>query len=466
MRRREWAALFAFVLAWRLCHNGALWIEEAYPMTGAIELLKGRWPYRDFWFDKPPGAIFFYALIGAWAGWPLRLLGAVYVTLCCWLAAGLGGRWSAWLLAVYLSLGIPSAVMAVAPDLLLVGPHLAAVRLAKSGRGWAAGCVSGLALLVHTKGVLVLAAALLWRPDWKVAAGFGIFLPLQFAFGEAYWRQVWDWGRVYSAHPLAAKPLAEFGQRTLNWMGFQAAAIAAIQWKARLWGWRWWAWCGLGLVSVALGFRFFPRYYFFLLVPVVVMAGQALRQIPGWRRIALLSLLLIPALRFGPRNVRLAFGDESWDDLALYRDSRAVAEVVRAGAKPQDSLFVWGYRPDISALARLSSGTPYLESQPLDCVFADRHLLPAVPMQGVGCEERLAKFQAMRPSWIADGLGPLNPRLRLELYYPLGDYEVVHRTKSVVLYRRASPRDLPVEARRASPDASAPREAGSHPVGR
>lgn len=132
----------------------------------------------------------------------------------------------------------------------------------------------------------------------------------------------------------------------------------------------------------------------------------------------------------------------------MFRDSRQIAATVRAQAKPEDTLFVWGYRPDISALARLSSGTPYIESQPLDCVFADRHLRPTVPMKDQGCEARWREFQKLRPAWFVDGLGPLNPQLR---YEPPG-YELVERTNTAVLYRRINPQLLPQEARRANRD--------------
>ncbi len=473
--RGEWFALFGFVLFWRLTQLHVLWIEEAYPMVGAIEYMHGRIPYRDFWFDKPPGAILFYLLFGAASGWALRIAGSLYVLLCCWLGAKLGGRWAAWLLAAYLSWGIPSAVFAIAPDLLMLAPHLAAVWFAQRGRAWPAGLASGAAFAIHAKGALVLLAALLWNPNWRVLVAFVATMPFHFAssvLSRGYWEQVWHWGRVYSSNTFVVNPLAEFGKRTLNWAGFHAAALLAVQMRASFWTWRHWAWLAISLGSVVLGWRFFPRYYFFLLAPVCVMAGIALEQMRPRTRWIVLALLLIPALRFGPQNLRLLAGDDSWDDLALFRDSRQIAATVRAQAKPGDSLFVWGYRPDIQALARLSSGTPYIESQPLTCVFADRHLRPSVPMPNQGCEERFRKFQSYRPTWFVDGLGPLNPQLR---YEPPG-YEAVERTNTAVLYRLVNPKQQPQDAlillprppelRPANPDASGLHAAANHRAGR
>lgn len=445
--RLEWFALFAFVLLWRLCHHGVLWIEESYPMAAAIQMLHGRAPYTDFWLDKPPLTAVFYLLWGALPGIPLRIAGALYVTGCAWLAARLGGRWAAWLLAVYLSLGIPSAVMAIAPDLLLVAPHLAAVWMAQHGHPWRAGLLSGIALLIHTKGLFVLAAALLWATNWRVLAGFAALLPFQLWLGQPYWQQVWEWGRLYSTTPLFKQPWLEGLKRTSNWTGFHLSAILATFWKGPDWSWRWWSWIALSLATVCLGGRFFPRYYFFLLVPFVVMGGKALAELsPRWRTIALL-LLLIPAIRFGPRNLKLALGDTSWDDLALFRDSQTAAQYILAQGAPTDSLFVWGYRPDIDALTRLRGGTPYLESQPIDCVFADRHIGLAAPMTGAGCEERARSLARYEPNWVVDGLGPLNPRLRLDRFFPLKGYELVLRTQTAFVYRLVSPRDRDQDAR-------------------
>lgn len=442
---RELLAIFALVLAVRLTHAGVLWIEEAYPMAAAQQLLMGRWPYADFWYDKPPGAIWIYALWGATPGWLTRLAGALYVTGCAALAWRLGGRWAAWLLAVYLSFGIPSAVMALAPDLLLVAPHLGAVLLAQTGRPLAAGLVAGLGLLLHTKALFVLAAVLLWQPGWRALAGFTATLPLHLALGEAYWQQVWAWGRVYAGNTFVDKPVLEFLRRTANWLGFHLSAVAGLC-GAPL-RWRDWAWLGLSLVSVTLGQRFFPRYYFFLLVPVVVLAGRALGEMRSRWRWALLALLLIPVLRFGPRDIQLALGDTQWDDLALHRDSQQVARYIREQGKPADTLFVWGYRPDIDALARRRGGTPFLESQPLTCVFADRHLTVSRAMSGQGCEERLRRFREAEPDWLVDGLGPLNVRLRLEAYRSMKGYALVMRTPSAYLYRLVEPQNQPLDVR-------------------
>ena len=176
------ALLFAFLLATRLCHAGLVWVEEAYPAAAAIQLLQGRILYRDFWFDKPPLAPLFYLLWGARTGVALRVAGALFVLACCWMAWRLASElWSeregliaAGLLGFFLTFDVPSAVMALAPDLLMLLPHLAALWLARRGRPLASGIAAGAAMLVNPKGVLVLAVCLLWAGrDWLwILAGF------------------------------------------------------------------------------------------------------------------------------------------------------------------------------------------------------------------------------------------------------------------------------------------------------
>src|SRR5579885_711246 len=132
--KREYflALLFVGLLATRLCHVDLVWVEEGYPTAAAIQLLDGKALYRDVWFDKPPGSPYLYLLWGAHIGWPLRVAGAVYIWLCCLMAWCFArniwgereGTAAAMLLGFFLTFGIPSAVIALAPDLLMVLPHL------------------------------------------------------------------------------------------------------------------------------------------------------------------------------------------------------------------------------------------------------------------------------------------------------------------------------------------------------
>src|SRR6476646_5724040 len=100
-------------------------------------MLGGKIIYRDFWFDKPPLTPLLYLLWGAHTGVPLRVAGALFLFACCALAYAFArDLWSpregvaaAALLGFFVTFDVPSAVMALAPDLAMLLPHLGAVYL-------------------------------------------------------------------------------------------------------------------------------------------------------------------------------------------------------------------------------------------------------------------------------------------------------------------------------------------------
>jgi hypothetical protein len=440
--------LAAGLVATRLCHTGIIWVEEAYPSAAAIQLLQAKSLYRDIWFDKPPLLAYTYLLWGAQIGVPLRIAGAAFVSLCCLMAWkfaraiwGPGeGLAAALATGFFLTFGIPSAVMALAPDLLMILPHLAAVYLAWRGRLFWSGLMAGMATLINVKATFVLAACALWAGRaWPwLLLGFAIPNVAAFAwFGQPYFDQVWRWGVLYSERGF---PLATGFTRTLNWAGFHFALVAGSAyalWKEKNWRMAGWLW--LSLMAVAAGGRFFPRYYFQLLPVMALMAARGYALL-GRQRALLLLLLLIPIVRFGPRYVTLAndlLNDRAteWSDLVMNHDSRAAADRVDR----EGTLLVWGYRPDIFAYTRMPAGSRFLDSQPLTGVLADRHLTSSdVAVPELAARNRRELIQT-RPTWIVDGLGPLNPALAITNYPDLRDwlagYQEAGRTRYTIIYR-------------------------------
>jgi hypothetical protein len=454
------ALLFLVILAARLCHAGIVWVEEAYPAAAAIQILHGHTLYRDFWFDKPPLSPLLYLLWGAHLGIPLRIAGALFVFACAIAAFRFAsdlwsereGLTAAWLVGFFLTFGIPAAVMALAPDLIMVLPHMIAVWLAWRGRALCSGAVAGIAFLVNPKGVFVLAACALWQSRrWpELVAGFIVPNVIALAWMAAngslgdYRQQVWIWGRLYSSNTFLSHPFREGVLRTFAWAGFQAALVVSALW--------WWMrginserarfalWTALALISVCFGLRFFPRYYFALLPPFALAAARGY-AIAGRGRILILALLLIPLLRFGPRYITLAehrAGD--WADIALNLDSRAASNIVLNHASPADTLLVWGYRPDIFAYTRLEAGSPFLDSQPLTGVIADRHLTQTSVVDPALAARDRQRLTQSRPTFIVDGLGPLNSALAIDRYPDLHDwlshYHEIARTKSCIILKR------------------------------
>lgn len=405
--------------------------------------------YRDIWFDKPPLTAYIYLLWDARLGVPLRIAGAVFVFLCCWMIWRFASQlWSpregivaASFTAFFLTFGIPSAVMALAPDLLMVLPHLTAVYLAWRGRAFWSGFTAGAAMLVNPKAVFVLAACVLW--SWRswplLLAGFALPNVAALAcFGLPYVQEVYTWGAMYSKQSFA---FATGITRTLNWAGFHLALIlgaAVAFWKEARW--RMAIWLMLCLIAVAAGWRFFPRYYFQLLPVMALMAARGYTLV-GRKRIVIWLLLLIPFFRFGPRYLLLANDllhkrQTAWADISISQDSKAAADKIdRRG-----TLLVWGYRPDIFAYTRIQAGTRFLDSQPLTGVLADRHLTNSTAAAPEWAAQNRRELLSTQPVWIVDGLGPYNPTLAISNYPDLGDwlrsYEEYARTEHTIIYQR------------------------------
>lgn len=460
-----WLAIPALLLASRLCHVGILWEGDAYPLAASRQMLYGRALYHGIWFDKPPLLPAAYLLFGAAAGWPLRLFGALDALLACWLAYRFArdlwtpreGFWAAGLLAFFLTFGLPSAVIPAASDLLMLAPHLAAVWMAWKRRPFWSGALAGVAFWLNPKGLFVAAACVLFDPPgvaW-MAAGFGAagaamvgWLAATSSLGP-YWEEVWRWGRLYAASAPLDRPWLNGVLRTLNWAGFHAALIVAavLGWRPKpaAEALRWAAWVILALAGVAAGLRFFPRYYFLLLAPMVLLAARGFAcGIRGGRlRDFAILLLLIPLTRFGPTYLT-AIRDPAWRDTAMDRDSRTAARVIRKFSAPGDTLFVWGYRPEIYVYTGLPAATRFLDSQPLTGVPADRHLTRSDPLASWDAARLRAQLAASRPSLVVDGLGLYNPRLALDRFADLrpwlrGYHEVARAGETIIYRRNAGP---------------------------
>jgi 4-amino-4-deoxy-L-arabinose transferase-like glycosyltransferase len=464
-------ALFAVTFALRLCHLHILWADEDYHLAAALQILHGKMLYRDFWYDKPPLAAWLYTVIGALPGWPLRFFDALWITATC-IAVWRFARdlWSpreaylaAGLTAFFLSFDFPSAVIPIAPDLFLLLPHIVAVHFAWQRKPFLAGIACGVALLFNTKAVFALAVCGLfcWPALHLLLAGF--LIPTAAALGlfaatgalPGYIDQVWRWGFTYAASSSESQPAANALRRVLDWSGFHVALIlTAGAWffsrrdrkvssspaarpRLRLYLA---AWLALAFLGVALGDRFFPRYFFLLLPPLALISARAISQN---KKVALVAavLLLIPLVRFGPRYVMLAVNPfATWSDIALDQDNQDVAGLVNTRKHPGDTLFVFGYRPAIYVYTRLPAGSYFWDSQQLTGVPADRHLHDStslIPQQAALNRMAMAKSQ---PDFIVDSLSAANPRLGLTTYMELrpwmAAYEVVARTPLSVIYRK------------------------------
>src|SRR5579864_7808997 len=165
------ALIAAMVIATRLCHSSVLWADDNLPLAAAIEVARGKVLYRDVWFDKPPLVAWICLAWGARAGIVLRLAGAAYViavAVAAWQFARTAwsereGLLAACLAAFFLTFGLPSAVIPLASDMLLVLPHFFAAYFAWRGRAFWSGVLAGVGFLCSSKAVFILAACAVWQ---------------------------------------------------------------------------------------------------------------------------------------------------------------------------------------------------------------------------------------------------------------------------------------------------------------
>ena len=468
-RRAFVAAIVTLLASLRLCHIHLLWADEDYHLAAALNLLHGKIPYRDFWYDKPPLSALYYLLIGGYSGWMLRILDVLYVLLACYLIFRLARAWwgeaearlAAVFLAFFLAFYLPSSVVAFAPDALMIVPHLAAVYCAFTRRPFLAGVCCAIAFLVNAKALFVAALCGLWLFGGWSSFCAGLALPLIAAASIAilsgawpgYCEQVWRWGWLYAAESPVLHPVRVGLVRSLDWLGFHSAlaagAIFELSVADRAERWKIGSWLLLSFCAVCLGTRFAP-HYFLQLLPSMVIAGSR-GVVLAWRRyrvvtaVLLLAALLVPFVRFGPRYALLAYDNlrghpPQWTDVAMDLDSKDAARRILSSARAGDTLFVWGYRPDLYVYTRLTSDSKFWDSQPLTGVPADRHLHVKNAIYGGPAAANRLQLIKSRPTWLIDGLGLLNPSLKPDIYPELrswlSHYSLVTQTKLCLIYRR------------------------------
>jgi hypothetical protein len=453
----------------RLCHIHLLWADEDYHLAAAIHILHGKVPYRDFWYDKPPLCAAFYLLIDGYPGWPVRILDAAYILVACYLAYLLARDWwgelEAWtaalLVAFFTTFYLPSAVISLAADALMIVPHLAAIYCARRKLALWAGMWAGIALLFNIKALFVLATCAILLVSQLPFLLLGFALPVAAGLIAAlvsgtwigYCEQVWRWGLIYAQASPVLHPLRTGLTRTAHWMGFHAALIAAAVYgllrahqndRIQLL-----VWISLSFAAVCLGTRFAPHYFLQLLPPLVIAASRgmvlALRAYPKRAAALLAALLLVPLIRFGPRYALLVrdnlyHHDPNWSDVVMDRDSQHAAAKIRSLGHPGDTLFVWGYRPDLYVYARMTSDSRFWDSQPLTGVPADRHLSGTDAIYSGPATANRRELTRSHPTFIVDGLSRFNPKLSPGVFPELrpwmASYTLVDQTKLSLIYRR------------------------------
>lgn len=458
-----WIALAAILLISRAAHVNVLWADEDYHLAVAVQALHGKMLYRDIWYDKPPLDALLMLLIGGYPGWPLRIFSVLLELAGAAVAFRFASRlWSAregYIAAAgfvfFHIFYFAATAIPIEPDTLMILPHMLAVYLAWSKRPAWAGAIAGLAFLLNTKGLFVLAACFLFFPGgWlALAAGFlapcaamGAWLASQGALSD-YMDQVWRWGMLYAANPPPepfTTPLVRLG----NWLAFHAALVLGAIFSDRGMRLRLSAWLGISLIAATIGWRLPPHYLHQIFPPLLILGVSGLTAILARRdlwRWVLLAAVLIPIGRFTPRYVELIADDlrgesHTWRDVSMDAESRQAAQAILKFARPGDTIFVWGYRPNVVAYTRLPIAGQMWESQPVDMVPADRHLKLFEPLDADWAARNQAKLIASRPSILIDGLSAYNPKLDIHTLPGLADWvkqycKVGDAIRGITLYR-------------------------------
>jgi len=158
----------------------------------------------------------------------------------------------------------------------------------------------------------------------------------------------------------------------------------------------------------------------------------------------LAAAALIAMVRFGPRYFLLAADDlagrpHAWRDVALDQESRQAAALIRTFAKEGDTIFIWGYRPNVVVYTRLPVASRMWESQPLTGVPADRHLRDARSVDPTSARLNRAELLQSLPSILVDGLSAYNPQLDIASYADLAAwfkrYCLAGRAGGTAVYR-------------------------------
>ncbi|MBV8896269.1 MAG: hypothetical protein JO051_07150, partial [Acidobacteriaceae bacterium] len=310
--RLIWVFVAIILLScFRLAHVHLLWADEDYHLAAAIQLIHGKIPHRDFWYDKPPLSALYYSLIAGYSGWPLRLLDAACVLTACAICYRLAHLWwsqaeaftAALLFAFFTTFYLPSTVIPFAADAVMLVPHLLAIYFGARRQALQAGFFVGIAFLANAKALFVLLVCALWLwPNWlllgigfAIPAGLGAAALYLLGAWPGYVQQVWRWGLIYAEGSPVRHPLTLGLVRTADWLGFHSAlaigfAFAAMRLSRRE-RFQIGTWLGLSFAAVCLGTRFAPHYFLQFLPGMVIAASRGL--VLAWREYRFRAALLI-----------------------------------------------------------------------------------------------------------------------------------------------------------------------------
>jgi hypothetical protein len=389
-------------------------------------LLQGKAPYTDLWNPKPPAVFAVYAGAMALFGQSvpaLRLLDLLIAPALLWAVWWIGRRaygpaagvWAALLFGVFYftetfwTLTQNDGIVLLPMALGMV----AALRAADGGqRSWVWALLSGLfagaafwfkyPFLLFALAAAVAYALMTARLRGKDIAGFIAGLLTAGAVGAGWMLAAGAWDALLES----ARVTSAYTALGFNWPDFAEAMQIAL-------GFRWSHW-GLAFILAAIGLiaGFWPRltpdrrqrrmtgvllvwlltgfammavqakgydyHWLPMLPPLALLSGLGsvalTRGFPTWAQVGaavlVFALALVavwrPALPYlTGQQEQTAYFDRFQGGEFNAGESQRVAEYLRARTTPGDSLYIWGFRPEIYPLTGLNPATRFIFQFPL-----------------------------------------------------------------------------------------------------
>ena len=360
--------------------------DETFLATQAHVIEQGGQLYEQATDRKPPLVPYIYAgtfaFFGTMALWSVRLVAMLAVALTAFLLAlearrrwGERAGWIAGLLFVFAMVAFaPQDGQAANFEVYMLPFMTAAVVFARRQRGMASGAMVAFATLAKQTGAATLLPVvyLLARGKGKrgvaqVAIGFAVptvVVALVVGPSQLFYWAVQGNGSYLGVQAFSASVWVMFLAMTSGWAVCNLPLLWRIPaaWRARatraLDGERntdLWLWLLSGVLSVAVGLRFFGHYYMQLVPPLVLLTAGALAHASRRAVRGTVAAAAALALLFSAAGYFLhPFGPEP--------DYKSVSRYLATTAHPNDPIFVWGNVPEIYWASGKLPATKFLTS--------------------------------------------------------------------------------------------------------
>lgn len=391
-------------------------IDENEYAIAAAKILRGGIPYKDFLIYQPPLIYYFYALafflFKSTELWTVHLflyaivIGSSYVLYRVTLESFQsvkGGLYSALfygLLSVSFMpqdmLAANCEILAVLPTAMAIWCYLVATRRAGFQNDFEAtaiyklstpyalpvvtlffssGFLAGLAFLAKYQCGIILAVLLIASlfihksivAFLTILLGFLVTLALTlfFFFKTGALTEAWEsllYILKYAKGPPQIDPLYvifKFGARTAL-LALAGLGIWYLALRSTVRNWRrsplLTLWLALSFIPVILGGRIYPHYYFTVLPPLCVLAGgfYSTHRIKKRFKYFLISWSALALVGFMTYNMYKVLRPLTKKDDWLY-----AAHYLKSRSKPNQTLFVWGYCPQIYRESKVTPATRF-----------------------------------------------------------------------------------------------------------